>query len=66
MEEQGLEDGAWVAPIVLEGMNTDSQAYEEELFGPVFNLFRVKNAEKAYELANKSDYGLAATVFTQD
>ena len=66
MEEKGLEDGAWVAPIVLENMKTDSKAYEEELFGPVFNLFKVKDAGEAYKLANKTDYGLAATVFTQD
>jgi len=52
--------------MVLEGMNTDSVAYTEEYFGPVFNLYKVDSSKEALDLANKSDYGLASTIFTED
>ena len=52
--------------VILEGMNPDSNIYGEEFFGPVFNLFKVKNSKDAMDLANKSDYGLNSTVFTDD
>ena len=61
-----LKDGNYVEPIVLEGMSPESNAYHEELFGPVFNLFKVGTSEEALDLANNSDYGLASTVFTED
>jgi succinate-semialdehyde dehydrogenase / glutarate-semialdehyde dehydrogenase len=47
-------------------MSSDSDIYKEEFFGPVFNLFKVDNHKDAIDLANKSDYGLASTVFTED
>ena len=51
---------------MLENMNPESEVYCEEFFGPVFNLFKVDSSKEALDLANKSDYGLAATVFTED
>ena len=50
--------------MMLEGMDHDSESYREELFGPVFNLFKVDSSKEALDLANKSDYGLASTIFT--
>jgi len=47
-------------------MNPDSKIYHEEFFGPVFNLFKVDSSKEALDLANKSDFGLASTIFTQD
>jgi succinate-semialdehyde dehydrogenase/glutarate-semialdehyde dehydrogenase len=41
-------------------------AYKEELFGPVFNIFRVKTHEEAQNLANKTEYGLGASIFTKN
>jgi glyceraldehyde-3-phosphate dehydrogenase (NADP+) len=38
----------------------------EEPFGPVLPIIRVKDAEEAVELANRSEYGLQAAVFTRD
>ena len=61
-----LQNGFFFAPIVLEEMNTDSQIHREETFGPVFNLFRVETSMEAMDLANKSDYGLSAAIFTKD
>ena len=50
----------------MENMNTDSQIYREEFFGPVFNLFKVETSKESMDLANKSDYGLSGAVFTND
>ena len=47
-------------------MEPNSEVYKEEFFGPVFNLFRVDSSKEALDLANKSDYGLASTIFTDD
>lgn len=41
-------------------------AFREELFGPVAAITVAKNAQHAIELANDSDFGLSATVFTSD
>ena len=66
MEDPALRNGAYVDPIVMEGMNTDSDVYNDEFFGPVFNLFKVDSSKEALDLANKSDFGLASTIFTED
>ena len=66
MQDETLKNGNWVSPVVLENMDPDSNTYKEEMFGPVFNLFKVDTSKEALDLANKSDYGLASTVFTND
>lgn len=63
-KDPALRDGAWFAPVVMEGLKSESPSSAAEFFGPVFNLYRVKNAEKMLELANDSDYGLGSAVFT--
>jgi len=50
----------------LENIQEGSVAYKEELFGPVFSLYRVKNERHAMELANDTEYGLGAAVFCKD
>ena len=66
MEDPELRNGNFVDVMMLEGMCPDSEAYREEFFGPVFNLFKVDSSKEALDLANKSDYGLASTIFTDD
>jgi succinate-semialdehyde dehydrogenase/glutarate-semialdehyde dehydrogenase len=41
-------------------------AFDEELFGPVAVMVRVKNAEEAIRLANQSPFGLGGSVWTRD
>lgn len=64
--EKSLEQGNYVTPFVIEDINPNSSIYGEEFFGPVFNLYRVDSSKEAIDLANRSDYGLASTVFTED
>ena len=42
------------------------RAYREELFGPAAVVYKVANEDEAVELANNTDFGLGATVFSSD
>ena len=64
--DDDLQKGNFVKPFVIEDINPNSKIYSEEFFGPVFNLFKVDSSKEALDLANKSDYGLASTIFTDD
>ena len=52
--------------MILEDIPQSSRAFTEELFGPVFSLYRVNSDFEAISLANSSSYGLGAAVFTKD
>jgi len=65
-EDPELKNGNFVDVMIMEGMDHDSESYREEFFGPVFNLFKVDSSKEALDLANKSDYGLASTIFTEN
>jgi succinate-semialdehyde dehydrogenase / glutarate-semialdehyde dehydrogenase len=58
--------GWFYPPTVLSDVRPGMPAFEEELFGPVAALIRVRDADEAIAWANRSRYGLGASVFTQD
>jgi len=58
--------GAYYPPTVLSNVLPDSPAYKEELFGPVAALIKAKNEDDAVRIANDSDFGLGAAVFTKN
>jgi succinate-semialdehyde dehydrogenase / glutarate-semialdehyde dehydrogenase len=58
--------GAFMEPTILTGLKPGIAAYHEELFGPVASFYVVKNEQAAIDLANDSDFGLGASIFTQD
>ena len=60
------EKGNLFAPTVITDISPDSPAYREELFGPVASLFRVADSEEAIRLANATEFGLGASVWTND
>lgn len=59
-------DGYFIEPTVIEGLGPLCKTNTEEIFGPVVTLQPFKTEEEALALANACDYGLAATIWTQD
>jgi succinate-semialdehyde dehydrogenase / glutarate-semialdehyde dehydrogenase len=59
-------NGAYYPPTILENVKPGMPAYEEELFGPVAAVIRVKDTEEAVRVANDSEFGLGAAVFTKN
>ncbi|RAY70518.1 succinate-semialdehyde dehydrogenase [Enterobacter hormaechei] len=56
--------GNYYAPTVLGGVTPEMTAFRQELFGPVAAITVANDAAHALQLANDSDFGLSATVFT--
>jgi len=62
-----LEGQGWYyAPTVLTGVEPGMAAFDEETFGPVAAVIRARDASHAVELANRSTFGLGASVWTGD
>ena len=58
--------GSFIAPIVLTAVTHEMRIMREEIFGPVLPIVAVDSEEQAVELANDSDFGLGASVWTTD
>lgn len=58
--------GAYMPPVVLTDVKPGMRAWNEEIFGPVAVLHRVKDVEEAVTLANDTIYGLAGSVWSGD
>ncbi|WP_422377920.1 aldehyde dehydrogenase [Roseibium sp.] len=58
-------DGAYVEPTVLE-VDASSTLAREEIFGPVLSVLTVRGFDEAIDMANATDYGLAASIFTSN
>ncbi len=61
-----LEDtgGTYFAPTILAGIGPEARVFREEVFGPVLTVTPFDTEEEALRLANATDYGLAAGVWT--
>ena len=64
----GARDGAgyFIEPTVFGNLTPDMTIAREEIFGPVLGVLPVNGMEEALKIAKDTDYGLHATVFTQD
>ncbi|MFW3168071.1 aldehyde dehydrogenase [Pseudomonas syringae pv. syringae] len=58
------QDGAYVQPTVVVGVDRDSRLFQEEIFGPVLSVTTFTSISEAIALANDTVYGLAASVYT--
>ena len=61
-----LDQGAWFQPTVVSGVSVASRCATEEIFGPFVTLHPFDDVEEVIEAANSVEYGLAASVWTQD
>ncbi len=64
--EGRCRNGFFVAPTIIEGLSPGCRVNREEIFGPVVTLLPFSDEEEALAIANGVDYGLSATVWTQD
>ncbi|WP_406626648.1 NAD-dependent succinate-semialdehyde dehydrogenase [Portibacter marinus] len=58
--------GAYYPPTILTKVAPGMPAYEEEIFGPVASVIKVKDEKEAIRIANDTKFGLGACVFTED
>jgi aldehyde dehydrogenase (NAD+) len=64
--EGDLADGNFVAPTLFTDVTNDMSIAREEIFGPVLSVIPFSDEEEAVRIANDTQYGLAATVWTAD
>ena len=64
--EGKLKDGYYIYPTIIEGLSSDCDINQEEIFGPVVSLIPFKTEEEVIAMANSTKYGLAASIFTEN
>ncbi|RCV88192.1 aldehyde dehydrogenase [Billgrantia montanilacus] len=62
----GKAEGVVMPATVVDGVTPSMRLYSEESFGPVVAVIRVEGEEEAIRIANDSEYGLSAAVFSRD
>jgi len=64
--EGRCSEGWFIAPTVIEGLNFDCRTNQEEIFGPVVTITPFDTEEEVLMFANSTEYGLAATLWTEN
>ncbi|MBX3133466.1 MAG: aldehyde dehydrogenase family protein [Gemmatimonadaceae bacterium] len=62
----GLGNGFFFEPTIFTGVKPGSRLEQEEIFGPVLSVIRVKDAAEAFKVNNGVKYGLSSSLYTQD
>lgn len=60
------QDGYYIEPTIFTDVTEDMTIMKEEIFGPVVCIAKFKTIDEAVEVANNTNYGLAAAIFSQD
>ncbi len=61
-----LSAGYYIEPTVITGLGPECRTNREEIFGPVVTVQKFRNEEEALALANATEYGLAASLWTEN
>lgn len=62
----GAPGGFWLGPTLIDNVPTSSKVYQEEIFGPVLSVVRVKTYEEGLQLINSGAFGNGTAIFTND
>lgn len=62
----GLNDGWFYRPTVFTDVTPEMRIAQEEIFGPVLSVIRIKTLEEAISILNNTIYGLSSSIYTQD
>ena len=62
----GKENGYYIAPTIIEGLSPECSTNQEEIFGPVVTIMPFDTEEEVLAYANGTDYGLSATLWTEN
>ena len=62
---EGFEAGYYVGPTVIDFVKPEMAIAKEEVFGPVLAIIRTQDLDSAIQIENSSEYGNAASIFTQ-
>jgi acyl-CoA reductase-like NAD-dependent aldehyde dehydrogenase len=65
-KDKGLENGWFYRPTVFGDVKPNHRLAQEEIFGPVLSVLRVKSLEEGIEVMNNTVYGLSSSVYTRD
>jgi len=60
----GFEDGFFVGPTLIDGVTTEMDVYQQEIFGPVLSTVRMETVDEAIALINANPYGNGTAIFT--
>lgn len=64
--EPELADGFYVTPAVFDEVKPDMAIAQDEIFGPVLSLIRVNSLDEAIRVANDTEFGLSASIYTRN
>ena len=66
VQPKGNEKGWFIEPTIIEGLKYDCRTNKEEIFGPVVTIMPFETEEEVMKMANDNEYGLAATIWTEN
>ena len=64
--EGKLKNGYYIEPTIIDGLPVDCETNKEEIFGPVVSMIPFKTEEEVINMANSTQYGLSASLFSKD
>ncbi len=66
LSEGQYAKGWWFEPTIFEDVKPHMKIFQDEIFGPVLSVIKVKSLEEAIEVANAVRYGLSSSIYTND
>ena len=63
---KGKEEGYFIGPTIIDNVTPDMKIAKEEVFGPVLAIMRTNEIDEAIKIENRSKFGNASSVYTQD